>query len=102
VEDGHRTGWRCRIIVPDIRQIIDEAHSIHDVPNSLKSSLKSSLKTDEKILELIRQNNQISYDALAAAVNITRRAIAKQIKKLQEEGKLRRVGPDKGGTWEVL
>ena len=33
---------------------------------------------------------------------ITARAIAKQIAKLKEEGKLKRVGPDKGGYWEVI
>jgi ATP-dependent DNA helicase RecG len=32
---------------------------------------------------------------------MARSGIAKQIKKLQDEGKLRRVGPDKGGHWEV-
>jgi predicted HTH transcriptional regulator len=32
---------------------------------------------------------------------MSRRGIAKQIKKLQDEGRLRLVGPDKNGHWEV-
>jgi predicted HTH transcriptional regulator len=38
---------------------------------------------------------------MADILEMSRRGIAKQIKKLQEEGRLRRVGPDKGGHWEV-
>lgn len=39
---------------------------------------------------------------LEASLNITRRAVAKQLKNLQEKGKVRRIGPDKGGHWEVI
>jgi len=39
---------------------------------------------------------------LADQLSISRRAIAKQIKNLQEQGLLKRVGPDKGGHWEVI
>jgi len=35
-------------------------------------------------------------------LNISRRAIAKQIAKLKEKGKLRRIGSDKGGHWKIL
>ena len=35
-------------------------------------------------------------------LGISRRAITKQIKNLRDSGCLRRVGPDKGGHWEVV
>jgi biotin operon repressor len=38
---------------------------------------------------------------LADELGISHRAIAKQIKKLQEQGLLQRIGPDKG-HWEVI
>jgi len=39
---------------------------------------------------------------LADRLGISRRAVAKQVKNLQEQGRLKRVGPDKGGHWEVM
>jgi ATP-dependent DNA helicase RecG len=67
-----------------------------------KSSGKSSGKTEERILSLIARDAQIAIPALAARLNLSSRAIEKQIAKLQKAGRLRRVGPDKGGHWEML
>ena len=39
---------------------------------------------------------------MADSLGIIRRAVAKHIKKLQEQGIIRRVGPDKGGYWEII
>jgi len=35
-------------------------------------------------------------------IGISSRAVEKQIANLRREGKLRRIGPAKGGYWEVL
>ena len=68
----------------------------------IKSSQKSSQKTEEIILELIQKDPYITADQLGDIIGITRRAIVKQINKLKEQGRLKRIGPDKGGSWEVL
>ena len=39
--------------------------------------------------------------AVAAAIGITRSTIQKHIANLKKAGRLRRVGPDKGGHWAV-
>jgi hypothetical protein len=36
------------------------------------------------------------------ALGITKRAVLKQIDKLKEHGRLSRVGPTKGGRWEII
>lgn len=41
-------------------------------------------------------------DVLADKLGISRRAVAKQISRLQEENIIRRVGADKGGHWEIV
>ena len=69
---------------------------------SLKSSLKGSLKSSLKILEILATDSHCTYDALAEKLGISRRAVTKQISNLRKEGKLRRIGPDKGGHWEVV
>jgi predicted HTH transcriptional regulator len=35
-------------------------------------------------------------------LGISERAVEKQVRNLRESGRLRRLGPDKGGQWEVL
>jgi predicted HTH transcriptional regulator len=80
---------------------LSEGDTVNETESTLKSGLKSGLKTENKILDLIRDNNTISYAEIVETLGMARSGIAKQIKKLQEEGRLRRVGPDKGGHWEV-
>ena len=46
-------------------------------------------------------NSTITIADLAQTLSITDRAIKKQIDKLKVKGRIRRVGPDKGGHWEV-
>lgn len=67
-----------------------------------ESSQKSSQKSSHKILELMKQNPAITTTELAQLLNISRRAIAKQTALLKEKGLIRRIGPAKGGRWEVL
>ena len=68
----------------------------------IKSSQKTQQKTSQKIIELIRENADITTQKMADNIGISRRAVAKAIAKLQAEGIILRVGPDKGGHWEVI
>ena len=72
------------------------------IKSSQKTSQKSSQKTSQKIIELIREDADITTQKMADNIGISRRAVAKAITKLQAEGIIRRVGPDKGGHWEVI
>jgi len=70
--------------------------------SSVKSSVKGSVKSSVKILGLIRNNKNITIPEIAKEIELSTRAIEKQIAKLKEQRKLKRVGPDKGGYWEIL
>lgn len=63
---------------------------------------KSVEKSVEKITKAMKDNPQITVKELTTLVGLSRRGVEKNIKKLQEQGVIRRVGPDKGGYWEVL
>lgn len=47
-------------------------------------------------------NSELTILDLAQELRLSTRAIEKNIKKLQEAGKLRRKGPANGGHWVVL
>lgn len=63
---------------------------------------KTREKTREKILALIRQHPSITTMELAEQIGITAKGIEWQLNKLKAAGWIRRVGPAKGGHWEVI
>jgi len=65
-------------------------------------SEKSSEKSSEKILKLLKKFPALSAREVANRLELSPRAVEKQIAKLREKGLIRRVGPAKGGHWEVL
>ena len=65
-------------------------------------SEKTSEKTSEKILAAVRQDKAITIKALSDLIGVSKRSIERNIDALQREVRLRRIGPDKGGHWEVL
>ena len=69
---------------------------------SQKMSQKTSQKTSQKIIDLIKEDPNISTQDMADIIGIDRRNIARNLKKLQENGIVKRIGPDKGGYWEVV
>ena len=69
---------------------------------SQKMSQKMSQKTSQKIIDMIKENPYISTQDMANIIGIDRRNIARNIKKLQANGIVKRIGPDKGGYWEIV
>jgi len=63
---------------------------------------KGCQKTVVRIVELLRDNPQLTQNGLALVIGISRQAIQKHLGRLKAAGRLRRVGPDKGGHWEVI
>ncbi len=65
-------------------------------------SEKSSEKSSEKILAYLRAKPTISARELAMEMDMSPRAVEKQLAALKRDGRVRRVGPAKGGVWEVV
>ena len=59
-------------------------------------------KTSQKIVSFMSENPKITRHELALSLSISDDAVKQQIAKLVEKQIIRRVGPDKGGHWEVL
>jgi ATP-dependent DNA helicase RecG len=71
------------------------------VIRSTKPSGKPSGKTSGKILAALKEKGYLTIPDLASMIGVTERSIERNIKKLQEQNRLRRIGPAKGGHWEV-
>ena len=59
-------------------------------------------KTSVQILELIKADPKITLQEIAEKTNRSKRAIEMQVKKLRENGVLKRVGATKNGHWEIF
>ena len=66
------------------------------------TSVKTSVKTSAVLLELLRRNPTMTLSEAAAEVGRSVRAVEMASAKLGKAGKLRYVGPQKGGHWEVI
>ncbi|PJX12850.1 cell filamentation protein Fic [Halomonas sp. 141] len=60
-----------------------------------------AMKTPEAILHLLQNNSHLTRQQLAEQIGKDVRTIARAIAKLQQTGKLTRIGSDKTGHWEV-
>jgi len=77
--------------------------NMNALPGDLgKTSGKVSGKTSGKILIALKQDVNLTIPKLASLIGVSERSIERNIKKLQEQGLLRRMGPAKGGYWKVF
>ena len=67
-----------------------------------KSSGKGSGKSSGKIVELLKSNGSLTIPEIASHLEISTRAVEKQIANLKAENRIRRVGSLRGGYWEVV
>jgi len=70
-----------------------------NVPDKLGVKLGEN---EIKILELMKDNKYITTKELSEHIKISTTAVDNNISKLKEKGILERIGPAKGGHWEVI
>jgi|SRR5690554_2000150 len=54
------------------------------------------------LLQLLQQQPELSIRALAEQMNISQNSARHHLRVLQQQGRVRRHGPTKGGYWEVI
>ena len=66
--------------------------------------IQNRTKSEERtiILGAIKENPLITMDALSDLLKITKSSVQRRLEALVKDGKLRHIGPTKGGSWEVL
>lgn len=74
---------------------------LKSIQNTLESNQKSNYKSDQKVMSLMKENSKITIYELMEKLSMSESGIKKVIKKLKDEGIIRRVGSLKSGYWEV-
>lgn len=104
-----------KITVPKVAEKVAEKLTEKVAEKVTEKVTKDSRKLTEKLTEngnvtenvtenyrLDKGGSLISTSKMAEIIGVDRRNIARNIKKLQDQGVVRRVGPDKGGFWEII
>lgn len=55
----------------------------------------------QKIIDIVKENPFVTQAEIAERLNLTRKTIVSNMKKLQTNGLIRRIGADKNGHWEI-
>ena len=84
------------LLLRTIEEIIETEKKV-----TVKVSVKVTVN-QQKILDVIKENPFVTQEELAQIIGLSRKSIIQNMKKLQENGLLKRVGADKNGHWEVL
>lgn len=84
-----------------------ERHLANDIAAFEKSTGelpadKDKINTADRITALLKENPRHSAKSLAESIGISAKGVEKQLAKLKAQGIIRRIGPDKGGTWEIV
>lgn len=83
-----------------INQALVEVTQVVESVGSEESSEESSEETP--LLRLLASNAKLTAKDAAERLGLSPRAVEKQIASLKAAGRLRRVGPNKGGYWEIM
>lgn len=70
--------------------------------SKVDSKVASNLNiTQNRIVEIMRDNPQITISELSKIIGMNNSGIKKNIAKLKEDGVIERVASDKSGSWKV-
>jgi len=91
-----------REVKTKIREVEGEVETkIREVETGVREVEKLTDK-QKMILELIKNNPSISKKEMSETIGIRPSSIDKNITTLKEKGYLKRIGPAKGGHWEII
>lgn len=107
LQDSHAGAVDCRPFIDFMLDAI--AHSLDkfiDVATETVADVGVNVGVNvgvsDQVLQLLRQTPGLSAKEVATLLNKTPRTIERHLKALREQGRIRRIGSDKTGHWEVI
>ena len=84
-----------------------EEETIQSEPPTIHKTIQKTIHkelfaTEKAVIEIIKENPNITRKELAARLNLSEAGVRYNTDKLQTKGILRRVGGKKEGWWEVI
>ena len=83
------------LIINTIEEIIKAEEKV-----TKKVTIKVTIN-QQKIIDVIKKNPYVTQEELADIIGITKKSVTVNMKKLQENGLIKRIGANKNGYWQV-
>ena len=89
---------------PEFRNISDgfmvTVFANNNVPDNVPDNIPEGRM--QLILEFVKHNNKILLLEISEKLKVSKRTVRRDIEKLKFENKLKRIGGEKGGYWEII
>lgn len=96
IDNCNKSGESTEFIEFMLKMIYETIDKILIEQNSTKET------TEEKIINLIKMNPNITQNEMAEKLGLTRDGISYNIKNLKDKKIIKRIGSPKTGTWKIL
>jgi ATP-dependent DNA helicase RecG len=84
------------------RKILDPRLLVTKSPENEKVSSEMSPDINAAIMDIIRRDSTVTIEIISKSLDLSRRTVLRRMEELKQQGAVRRIGPTKGGKWEVL
>jgi len=88
-------------IVFMLESILAACKEVNRAEKTTGSQKTSQISSQKKLLAAMRSNPKISIAELSGILKLSDRSVKNLIAKLKAAGTVKRIGPDKGGFWQV-
>ena len=85
-----------------VRHLSNDIKAFEESIGEIPTDNNDKVSTSDKIIKLISENPRHSAKSLSEAIGISAKGVEKQLAKLKSQGRIRRIGPDKGGSWALV
>ena len=76
--------------------------SLFTTPRDINTNKENLSKTQENIINLIKENNQITQLEISKNLGINKTTVTRNLKKLKEKNIIKRIGDIRNGKWIIL
>ena len=107
LQDSHAAGVDCRPFIGFMLDAIGNSlYKYIDVAAETAAGVGVNVGVNvgvkDEIMAFLKREPALSAKELATLLNKTTRTIERHIKELRDQGRLKRIGSDKAGHWEVV
>jgi len=110
LQDSHTGAVDCRPFISFMLEAIGNSlYKYIDVATESRETVREDVPANvpannisDKILILVRANPNTTAQKMALALGVAEKTIKRHLKSLRKQGRLKRVGSDKAGHWEVI
>ncbi len=91
----------AKVLRRDIDNYLQSTGLLEEESPAYSTHIGKKPKSREIILNMLSKDGSLSAASLARRIGISPKAVEKHLANLKAAGRLSRIGPDKGGHWEV-